>query len=121
MIPRLVGLAIVLSGLAVAACSERSPTICTDELRVQFTPSDTSITAGQSFTAAVTVSSCGGALRLVDSFSWRSDEPAIATVDSVSGRVVGQSSGATRIHANGKSYGAVGSLAVSVQPNTGPD
>ena len=121
MTPRLVGLAIVLPGVVLAACSERPPTVCTEELRVQFTPSDTSITAGQSFTASVTVSSCGGALRLVDTFGWRTDDPAVATVDSVSGRVVGQSPGATRIHANGKSYGPVGSLAVSVQPATAPD
>ena len=115
MIPRLVGLAIVLPGVGLAACSDRPPTVCTEELRVQFTPSDTSITTGQSFTASVTVSSCGGALKLIDTFGWRSDDPAIATVDSVSGRVVGQAPGATHIHADGNTYGPVGSLAVSVQ------
>ena len=119
--PRLVGLAIILPAVVLAACSERPPTICTEELRVQFTPNDTTITVGQSFTASVTLSSCGGALSLVDTFGWRSDDPAIATVDSVSGRVVGQLPGATRIQANGKSYGPVGSLAVSVQPDTTPD
>ena len=120
MTPRLVGLAL-LPAVALSACIDRPPTVCTDELRVHFAPSDASITARESFTASVSLSSCGGALSLVDTFRWRSDDPAIATVDSVTGRVVGQSLGTTRIHANGKSYGPVGSIAVSVQPDTAPE
>ena len=120
MTPRLVGLAL-LPAVALSACIDRPPTVCTEELRIHFAPGDTSITTGESFTASVALSSCGGALRLVDTFGWRSADVAIATVDSVTGRVGGQSPGTTRIHANGKSYGPVGSIMVSVQPDTAPE
>ena len=101
------------------ACTTDSPLQgCTRELRVQFSPRDTSIVAGQAFTASVQLSSCGGAEALSDTFGWQAENPAVATVDSLSGQVVGRSPGATRVAANGEHYGPVGSLVVTVHPDT---
>jgi len=99
----------------VSGCRDRGPLgVCTDELRVHFTPADTSILIGQVFTASVQLASCGGAVRLSDAFVWQSENAAVATVDAQSGEVVARGPGQTRITANGERYGSVGGLLISV-------
>jgi len=99
----------------VSGCRDRGPLeVCTDELRVHFTPADTSILIGQVFTASVQLASCGGAGRLSDAFVWQSENAAVATVDAQSGEVVARGPGLTRITANGERYGSVGGLLISV-------
>src|SRR5437867_899033 len=106
---RFLALSIVVSPVA-SACTTESPDqalngVCTRELRVQFTPTDTSIAIGQGFRAHVSLSSCGGAQVLADVVRWKSDDPAVATVDPMSGAVAGRSTGATRIAVAGQRYG----------------
>jgi hypothetical protein len=88
---------------------------CTLELGTRFSPSDTTVRVGQSFQASVHLSSCGGAQQLTDIITWQAEDPAVATVDGRSGRVVAQGPGTTRILASGRRYGNVGGLQVSVQ------
>ncbi len=99
----------------VSACRDRGPLgVCTDELRVHFTPADTSIVVGQGFTASVELATCGGAVGLSDVFMWQSENAAVATVDAQSGQVVARSPGETRIAAKGARYGSVGGVLTSV-------
>lgn len=88
--------------------------VCTTELGARYTPADTGILVGQSFTPAVHLTSCGGSQILFDKFTWQSENPSVASVDSRTGRVVGQAAGETRITATGEKYGPTGGLRVAV-------
>jgi len=111
VIASIVVLAGACDGLGFLAPGET----CTLELRTRFSPADTTIQVGQSFQASVQLSSCGGARQLADVITWHAEDPAVATVDGRSGRVVGQGPGTTRILASGQRYGSVGGPQVSVQ------
>jgi len=115
---RILTLSLIASAVA-SACTSESPvvdvTFCTRELRVQFSPADTTIPVGQDFRPFLSLSSCGGAERLTDVVNWRSDDVTIAAVDPISGAVVGKSAGQTSIVATGQRYGAVGSIHVAVE------
>lgn len=115
---RILGFAGTACALA-CACTSESPlqasnAFCTRELRVQFSPSDTNIRVAHGFRASVRLSGCGGAQVLNDVVRWQSEDPSVATVDPISGDVVGRTPGVTRIAATGQAYGAVGSLRVEV-------
>ena len=117
MTHRLALLAVAFFAAFAGACTSEPPLqVCTDELRVRFTPLDTTVVAGQGFTASVYLATCGGSLALTDAFKWSSQDPSVATVDSSSGQVIGQSTGETRVTAVGKRFGRVGGLRVVVQP-----
>jgi len=88
---------------------------CTSELGTRFSPADTTVQVGQSFQVSVQLSSCGGAQQLTDVITWQAEDPAVATVDGRSGRVVARSPGTTRILASGEQYGSIGGPQVSVQ------
>ena len=104
-------IACVLGG----ACAGDSPVrVCTDELRVHFTPADTAIQVGRAFTASVQLASCGGAQVLTDAFTWHSADPSVATVDSLTGLVVARTLGATSVAATGQRFGRIGGMHVSV-------
>ena len=113
-------LAFALTFLSVSACTDipglPGGGVCTLELRIHFTPPDTSIRVGEDFRASVALSSCGGSQQLRDVITWRSEDPLIATVDAATGRVVARGAGQTRIAATGKKYGSVGAIEVSVAP-----
>jgi outer membrane biogenesis lipoprotein LolB len=101
--------------ILVSACESGARLgVCTDELRVHFTPADTTILAGQSFSASVQLATCGGTVKLSDTFTWQSNDPAVATVDSATGRVVGRGPGEARIVARGAEYGLIGGLHLTV-------
>jgi hypothetical protein len=109
-------LSMVFAAALSGACASEAPLqVCTDELRVQFTPVDTTILVGEGFTASVQLATCGGAVSLADAFTWHSQDPSIATVDSLTGHVIGRSAGETRVTATGKSFGSVGGPLISVR------
>lgn len=102
---------------ALSACSEPpSATICTSELRVQLSPSDTSVPAGRAFTIGARLSGCSGKVQLEDVFTFDSTEPAVATVDATSGRVTAVTAGEARIAVTGERYGSLGFVRVMVAP-----
>ena len=108
----------VIASIAIAASSCEDlgfGKVCTTELRVQFSPADTTIQVSRSFHASVRLSSCGGSEQLTDVITWHAEDPAVATVEERTGRVVGQRAGITRILASGQRYGSVGGLQVSVE------
>ena len=100
--------------LVLAACSETSPTACTSELRVSLAPVDTAIVVGQSFTASVALSSCGGRQHLSDSVVWRADDTLVVVVNSTVGRVTGRAPGQTLVEATGHTYQWLGAIRVLV-------
>jgi hypothetical protein len=101
--------------LILSACSSIAGT-CTDELRVRITPQDTTLAAGRAFSPAVSLSTCGGKQRLEDSFTFQSTNPAVASVEPTTRRVVAVRSGEADILVTGQQYGNVGRIRVTVSP-----
>jgi len=110
-----VALALALATGTVASCDPLSPgQVCTRELRVDLRPPEQTITVGETFTATVELSSCGGRERLSDSFTWQAQDPAIAEVDAAAGRITGKAPGETLVEVSGRKYGRVGAVRVTV-------
>jgi hypothetical protein len=108
--------ALVLAGavvLVALACSGGNEA-CTQELGVEL-PSGRTIAPGESFTAKVRLSSCGGREHPKDNFIWRAQDPRVVSVDSTTGRITGQSHGSTQVEVEGREYGALGSISVTVR------
>lgn len=98
-----------------ASCDVVSPgRVCTRELRVDLRPPEQTITVGQTFTATVELSSCGGQERLSDSFAWQAQDPAIVEVEAAAGRITGKAPGETLVEVSGGKYGRVGTVRVTV-------
>ena len=113
--PHLTTLALALAASMAAACDLVSPgEACTRELRVDLPPVEQTVPVGQTFTATVQLSSCGGRERLTDSFTWQAQEPTIVEVDATTGRITGKAAGATLVEVSGRHYGRVGGVRVTV-------
>jgi hypothetical protein len=111
---RLAGAALALT---LAGCqSIVGDRVCTRELRAAFTPPEKMLAVGESFTATVALSSCGGAERLSDTFTWSATDSTIVMVDAQTGRVVALAPGQTHVMAKGERYGRVSGIPVTVQP-----
>lgn len=83
--------------VGVGGCTSIFTSDCADELSVHMDPSDTTIAVGQQFTEHVSLTTCGGTRRVADSFTWRSDDPTVVTVDRDTGLVTAIGVGQTSI------------------------
>lgn len=101
---------------AGAGCTQLLAPNCTDELRVQLSPRDTTVSVGSTFTATVSLSTCGGRERLADTFTYASTNPAATTVNATTGRVDAVGVGQADIVITGQRYGTVGRARVTVSP-----
>jgi len=81
---------------------------------VLLAPRDTTLVVGQAFTVALELSTCGGFVKLTDSFSWSARNRAVADVEAHSGRVAAKGPGVTSIDVSGQRYGSLGSIKVTV-------
>lgn len=109
--------AVPFVALALAACSVTPfGQDCTDELRIQLAPRDTSVGVGASFQAGVSLSTCGGSKRLSDTFTWSSLDPAVVQVIASTGRVTAVAPGETTVSVVGARYGPVGDIRIIVAP-----
>jgi uncharacterized protein YjdB len=106
-------LAGVVAGLVVTACSDFQQ--CSSQINQKFLPADTTIGVGEQFTAQVLVTTCDGRQILNSSPTWHSTDPAIASVDSLTGRVTGDGQGQTTITATGGFYTLKGNIPVTVK------
>jgi len=88
-------------------------------VQAQIAPAETTLAVGTSFVASVSLSACGGSQSVSDVVTWRSEDIAVAVVDT-DGQVTGKSGGATRILATGQRYGALGSLDLLVYNPVNP-
>lgn len=101
---------------AAAGCDDPlTPTACTRELRIDVRPEAPVLEVGQSLTATVRLSSCGGREQLEDRFSWRIADAAVATVDPRSGRLTGVTPGTTALEVHGAHYGVSATVPVTVE------
>lgn len=88
---------------------------CTQELGIHYTPAETTLVVGQTFTPSVALSSCGGRERLTDVFDWQVEDEAVASVDRASGRVTARAPGETAVVATGAHYGRLGGVRLVVK------
>jgi uncharacterized protein YjdB len=72
---------------------------CTDELGVNLTPTETTMNVGQSVTASLELTSCGGRKRWRPTVVWLTQDTAIVRVDSIGGRITGRATGSARVTA----------------------
>lgn len=88
-----------MGALVVAACSGSPVGVgwCTDELGMHLTPSEATITAGQSITPTLELTSCGGRKRWTPTVVWLTADTAIVSVDSISGRITGRAPGSAHV------------------------
>lgn len=103
------------AGLTLTACSQFTEA-CTQELRVELAPRDTSVKTGATFPVAARLSSCGGKQQLHDTFTFLSTNPAVVSVDGATQRATAVGSGTAEISVTGRQYGQVGSIRVIVGP-----
>jgi hypothetical protein len=106
----LLGFAVILH-----ACADFGG-VCTDELRVHLSPSDTTVAVGSTFQPVIVLSTCGGSKRLQDSFSLEADDAAVAAVDPATRRITAIGAGETYVTVTGERYGRVGAIRVAVVP-----
>ncbi len=107
----LIGAAVIGSGCGTASPDES----CTLELRIEVEPGRAELRVGESFQAAVGLSSCGGHRVLTDRISWSSSDPLVLEVAPVTGQVRALAAGSAEVRGVGETYGAVASIAVTVQ------
>jgi len=101
---------LLLLAWASLACRD-STTACPLNLGFQYTPADTTIHVGQSYTTSVKlIVGCGSDY---DTFTWESSNPSVARVDPM-GVVTGIGPGQATITAIGQKYGAVAGAHVTV-------
>ena len=116
MLTRPLRLSAVLIGAAIlAACAASATGVCTDDLRIQLGPQDTTVRVGASYQARIALSTCGGRKQVLDSFVWTAANPAVVRVDAPTGRVTALAVGETRVDVAGERYGRLGGIRVTVQ------
>ena len=111
----LIGAVLVL----LAACGRDSTAPCSGAVQVRLAPAETTLALGTSFVASLSLSACGGSQSVCDVVTWRSEDIAVAVVNT-DGQVTGKSVGATRILATGQRYGALGRLDLLVYNPVNP-
>lgn len=113
---RRVAVGTVSAALTLGASACLHPTGCDADLRISYTPVDTTIRVGQSFRPKVRLTTCGGTKAMTESLLYFADDTTIVHVDSLSGtmtaRAVGHTS-ATAITAAGR--GVIARIGVTVQ------
>lgn len=87
------------AALLLSGCDLPLPVDCPADIGWEVSPQQRTVQVGQSFTAEAFVLSCGGRDRERASVVWRSSDPMVAQVDSVSGRVSGVAPGSTQVEA----------------------
>ena len=97
------------------ACSGHAITGCPDDLRVSVTPTDTTIAAGEQFTARMTLLGCGARTVLSDTVTFQSSDLSVAVVGITTGVVIGAHPGTATIRANAQHYHVAADVHVVVR------
>ncbi len=109
---------VALGLMAIAAVGCSDPVVarnCPSDLRMGTTPVTRTLRVGEAFTATASALGCGGTEQLQESWTWRADDAAVVTVDSLSGRITGRASGSARVTPTGRRYGPGVPVTVTVQ------
>jgi hypothetical protein len=107
---------LILPGMAAACSNPFFSDHCADALTVRAIPTDTTLSVGQRFTAALYLSGCrDGSEQLHDTFSWGAEDTTVVRVDPISGVVTAVGSGQTRLVVHGARYGPQGGTSITVR------
>lgn len=100
------------------ADSVRVAVTCTAELRMRYSPSppDTTLRVGESFVPSLELYTCGGLVRVDERLTWRTRDPRILQVDSVTGRTRALAPGETWIDVAGTVHRRLEAFRVTVRP-----
>jgi hypothetical protein len=107
-------LSIAILALA-CGCSSHPIAVCPADLRSSVAPADTTILAGEQFTARMTLLGCGGTKVLSDTITFQSSDLNVATVGTTTGVVIGVRSGTATIHASALYYRVAGDVHLTVR------
>lgn len=88
-----------LWGLAVSGCGAIFSGDCTDELGINLSPSEKTVSIGQSFSPSLELTTCGGRKRWHPTVVWLTADTAVVRVDSISGRITGRAQGSALVTA----------------------
>jgi uncharacterized protein YjdB len=111
----IVHLRLLLIPVAIALVSCGEATVCTSDLRVRVSPTDTTIRPGEQFTIRVSLLGCSGTKVLSDQLTWTSSDIGVAVVETGTGTVIGAQAGKATILIRGATYGQVGQTMVTVR------
>jgi hypothetical protein len=105
-----------LAALAVlAACGQTEPTVCPADLRVRVTPHETTLVVGQRFQPRVEYLGCAGTKVLATPVVYGTNDPAVLSVDTASGRATAVSVGRATLTADAPAYHFPVQIAVMVR------
>jgi len=92
-------LLVYLCGVAVSGCGAIFSGDCTDELGINLSPSEMTVSVGQSFTPSLELTTCGGRKRWHPNVVWLTPDTAVVRVDSIAGRITGRAPGSAHVNA----------------------
>jgi uncharacterized protein YjdB len=79
---------------------------CSTELVAKFSPGDTTISVGGTYTQRITLTTCSGSRTIVDTWTWSSNNTSKVTIDPQTGVAKGVAAGTAGITAIGSFYGS---------------
>jgi uncharacterized protein YjdB len=79
---------------------------CSTDISPKFSPIDTTISVGATYTQRITLSTCSGTRAIVDMYTWSSNDPSKVTIDAQTGLVTGVATGTANLTAIGSFYGS---------------
>ena len=90
---------VTLLGVAmlVGGCGVLGPEACTSDLSWRVTPEEAQLAVGESSIARAEAFGCGGREPLDEDMRWTSADPAVASVDPMTGRITAEAPGNTTI------------------------
>lgn len=100
---------------SLSSCQVLPSLTCSADLSLRLTPSERTISVGESFTPEATFFGCGGDRRLEDVITWAADDLGIVSVDPKTGRTTGRAPGQTFVTPTGERYGKLASVRVTVR------
>lgn len=83
--------------LLLGGCNVLGPAGCDADLRWRVTPTEANLRVGESITADAEASGCGGTKPLEVDMRWSSEDPAVAGVNEMTGRITAEAAGSTII------------------------
>lgn len=92
------GQAIALTiSLLLGGCGVLGPEACDSDLTWRVTPTEANLAVGESITAEAEAFGCSGTEPLEEDMRWHSEDPAVASVNEMTGQIRAEAAGSTII------------------------
>jgi hypothetical protein len=108
-------LAVLIAASGLAACS--SPLVCTSELRVALSPTDTTLRVAQELEPSLRLASCGGRQSLPVRIALSSSDTNVVRIEPGAHRVRAVGPGTAQVIVTDSTYGHVGDVHIVVTPS----